>query len=743
VETNAFSRLRANFLKSPVQKWGAILSSVAAAFTYPLLLLLLYLFVDLLVWKGTIPSYTALSAARKQEFAGEWAGHGDADRLAAVKRLGLDDAHAKQVAAAPDQGPVTLADWELRWQAGVYLALRDRVSEEAASAVVPGHQPGPSPVVAAVAGGPAVATTAETPAAVPAQPPRFGVLSLVLRERNRWTGRSVGWLASWNPWTWRPGASGSANETYLAGLFILAFTVALIRGILLNAAAYLAATATLDTVTRLRRAIYFHTYRLGSLAVRAVGSAEAVTIATRQVEAVGDAIYAWLTTTLRYPIKFTLLLVLILALNFWLAVSFLLLAALVWVIGGQIAAYFRREGRIGTRQADAQLALLQESISLLRLVKCFQLERFNQRRVERQLAESARGNWRRLRGDSLSRPLLVAVGLLAGVALLYLAARSVLAGEFTVAGLVVMAVALASLVPPVAGWVRSLVLLRRGRAAAEAIYEFLDRKGDAAEAADAEFLPPLHTRMEFRAVTLKEAGTGRAILENVTFAIPSGSKVAIVGPDPVEKRAVVYLIPRFLDPTTGEIRVEDKNIRWVTHESLRAQVALVMQDDLVFSDTVVNNVGCGDPSYNLPQIIEAAKLAHAHQFIEKLPYGYETMIGEHGQTLRPGERFRIALARALLRDPSILVIEEPTGPIDDDTLALLDDTLERVGHGRTILFLAQRLSTLRGVDRVFLFRDGRLEASGTHRDLRQTNEAYRRLPIVADATGPEPAPAPG
>ena len=115
----------------------------------------------------------------------------------------------------------------------------------------------------------------------------------------------------------------------------------------------------------------------------------------------------------------------------------------------------------------------------------------------------------------------------------------------------------------------------------------------------------------------------------MTFAVPAESRVAVVGPDPAEKRALVYLIPRFLDPNSGEVRIEDKNIRWVTHESLRAQVALVMQDDLTFTDTVANNIGCGDPQYNLPQIIEAAKLAHAHQFIEKLPYGYETLIGAH------------------------------------------------------------------------------------------------------------------
>jgi ATP-binding cassette, subfamily B, bacterial len=220
----------------------------------------------------------------------------------------------------------------------------------------------------------------------------------------------------------------------------------------------------------------------------------------------------------------------------------------------------------------------------------------------------------------------------------------------------------------------------------------------------------------------------------VTFAIPADSKVAIVGSDAVEKRSLVYLIPRFLDPTSGEVRIEDKNIRWVTHESLRAQVALVMQDDLTFTDNVANNIGCGDPQYNLPQIIEAAKLAHAHQFIEKLPYGYETLIGGHGQSLKAGERFRLALARALLRDPSILIIEEPYGPVDDDTLALLDDTMERASHGRMIIFLASRLSTLRNVDRVFLLHGGHLEASGSHRDLWQHNEYYRRLQMVADAT---------
>jgi ABC-type multidrug transport system fused ATPase/permease subunit len=714
VEPNAFTRVRRDFLRAPVQKWGAILSSVGVAITYVLLLVILYLFVDLLVWKGEVPDFTQLSAARKQRFADEWAGWSETDRADAVRRLNLSPPLARTVAEDQKLGsgwdPVV---WESRWRAGVYLILKHRVNDAAADAYLP----------------------AEPRAS--ASPPQLGILSLVVRERDRWGGafgRIVGNAASWNGWTWRWGGTGRANETYLAGLFFLAFAIAAVRGILLNAVAFFAARATLDTVTRIRRAVYFHTFRLGSLAVRSLGTAEAVSIFTRQVETIGEAVYAWVSTTGRHALTFALLLVFILLVNFWLALSFLMLAVLVWLIGGQVAAYFGREARAGSRHADSTLALLRESIGLLRLVKCFQMERFNQNRVERQLAESARANWRKLRGASLSRPLLASVALLAGVALMYLAARAVLNGEFTVAGLVVTAVALASLVPPVAGWFDARARIRRGREAAGAVFEFLDRKGDAAEAPDAEFLPALSTRMEFRSVTLREAGTGRLLLENVSFAIPAGTSIAVVGTDPTEKLALMYLIPRFLDPTSGEIRIEDKNIRWVTHESLRAQVAVVMQDDLTFTDTVANNIRCGDPTVTLPQVIEAAKLAHAHQFIERLPHGYETQIGDAGYSLRPGERFRIALARALLRDPSILIIEEPFGPIDDDTLALLDDTLERVRHGRTVIYLANRLSTLRRVDRVFLLKDGHLEASGSHRDLWQNNDLYRRLQVLADAT---------
>jgi len=711
VYAGALSRIRRDFSRAPVEKWGAIASSIGAAVAYLLLLLSLYLFVDLLVWQGRIPTYSQLTPAKQKQFANAWAERSAEDRHEASSRASLSTEQGRRVADPHPEPPPTPEEWERRWEAGTYLNLRDRVGAQAANAYLP-----------------------EAAADTRLHTPQLGILSLVVRSGDSWPGRVVGWFASWNRWTWQSGPPGNPVGPYLTGLFVLAFGVALARGILVQAMTYLAAAVSLDLVTRLRRSVYLHTYRLGPLAVRAVGPGETVQLFTKEVDAVGSAVHDSLRTCYRSPILVIGLLAIILVLNFWLALSFLLLAALVWVIVGQVAAHYRRDARLGARQARSSLDLLVESLTLLHLVKCYQMERFNQNRVERQLAEWGRASWRSLRGEALATPLLGSILLVTGVALLFLAARAILAGEFSVAGLAVMVLALVSLAPPIAAWVDARLKYFRGREAADAIVEYLQRRGEAVEAVDAEYLPSLTGRVEFRNVTLREPGSTRNILENVSFAIPSGSRVAIVGSDPVEKRSLLYLLPRFLDPTSGEIRIEDKNIRWVTHESLRAQIALVLQDDLTFTDTVANNIGCGDPQYNLPQIIEAAKLAHAHQFIEKLPYGYETLIGGQGQTLKPGERFRLALARALLRDPSILAIEEPAAPVDDDTLALLDDTMERASHGRMIIFLASRLSTLRAVDRVFVLQQGHLEASGSHRDLWQNNDYYRRLQLVADAT---------
>jgi len=290
-----------------------------------------------------------------------------------------------------------------------------------------------------------------------------------------------------------------------------------------------------------------------------------------------------------------------------------------------------------------------------------------------------------------------------------------------------MTVALVTLYWPAVAWLEARRNLRRARESAKVLFEFLDRPGSVGQAGDAEFLPALSRSLDFDNVSLKEPGTGKRLLRGVTLSIKAGQKVALVGPDEMEKHALVYLLSRFLDPGHGQIRIDRKNIREVTLDSLRVQVATVLQHNLVFNDTVANNIACGDPTFNLVRIIEAAKIAHAHQFIQKLPKGYDTPIGDLGQPLSIGEKFRIALARAILRDPALLIIEETTVPLDDDTKGIIDDTYARILPGRTVLFLPHRLSTLKSCDKVFFLHEGKIADEGDHRELLQANDLYRHL----------------
>ncbi|MDR3637517.1 MAG: ABC transporter ATP-binding protein, partial [Isosphaeraceae bacterium] len=236
-------------------------------------------------------------------------------------------------------------------------------------------------------------------------------------------------------------------------------------------------------------------------------------------------------------------------------------------------------------------------------------------------------------------------------------------------------------------------------------------------------------RITFENVTL-ESRSGRTLLEGVSVEIRAGSRTAIMSLDEDAKHALVCLIPRLIDPKVGRVRIDGRDLRDVTLESIRAQVATILQNDLVFTDSVLMNIGLGDPSYALPRIIEAAKLAHAHNFIQDLPHGYDTVIGPLGHYLKPDEQYRVALARAYLHDPSIVIIEEPNVSLDDDTKHLIDDTVSRLSRNRTLIVLPHRLSTIRSCDQVVVLHNGRVETVGQPRRLQSDSKLFRHLQYV-------------
>jgi ATP-binding cassette subfamily B protein len=772
----AFARARSFLNYHPVAKWSSLAAAVGTSILFVVLLMLLGLFADLVVNRGQIPALHNISETEQQRFKEDWTdalsqfpaenaatkpgGSKAADewrtRLrnagvtvekddaqlkrawqlrAALIDLGFEPAEADEWTVIAARNPTKLTEseralrWELVWRVYLYRFLQDHAGDGAAT-----HFKNQFVSDARSLG---------LPAALNRDAPNMGILSLVFRTQHRLDNWVFGLLARVVPALYDSGAT-----VYLTIILILAVVVAVIRAVLNFVEQYAAAQAVIGATTRLRRAMYHHTYRLGTLAFRALGPSEAVSISTRHLEAVHDGLFAWLTIWVREPIKFALLLVFALCVNLWLAVAFLMFAVLVWIGGGQIAAWFRRQGRLAQHHAVEQLALIQESITLMRLVKVYLMELFNQARIERQLANYAAALSRRYLGEAIYRPLLVFLGLLAALVLLFVTGLVIVDGTYdvTAASAVTLTVGLVSLYWPLTRWLENRRLMRRARESSAVVFNFLDRSSSVGQAVEAEFLPPMTRQLEFDNVTLLEPGSTRKLLDGISLTVQAGQRVAVVGPDDMQKLALVYLIPRFFDPTTGEIRIDRKNLRWVTFDSLRAGIAIVLQHNLVFNDTVANNIGCGDPSFQLAKIMEAAKVAHAHKFIQNLPQGYETQIGEMGHPLTLSERFRIAVARAVLRDPALLIIEEPLIPLDEDSKSLLDDTYARVLPGRTAIFLPHRLSTIRNCDKVFFLYEGRIEAAGEHKELLTSNELYRHLQYMefnefAGLTNLQPATA--
>jgi ATP-binding cassette subfamily B protein len=702
-QTSAFAKA-ANYLNyNAAAKWAALVAGAASAVVYLLLLVVLLLFTDLLVTHGRLPNFHALNATQQDLFKAKWRTMDEPMRREWLLRVADPDVADRLKSI--DIDAASRPDLDLLWRANLAEMLQryDIGTEEQRQDMLRRDD---------------------------YDEIDRGFLSLVARYNasGDWLPGPVAAVARWNPWMWNAWANpDSLVKPYLVGLLITAFLLTLIGTGLNLLMREMAARATTEAATRLRRGVYHHTFRLGTLAFRALGPSEAVTVFTRHVEAVHDALYLWLTVYFREPIKFALLLIFSFLVKWELAAAFLIFAFLVWIIGGQISSYFRRTGKLATNRAGERLAVMRESLMIMRLVKCYLMEQFNQARVERQLAQYARIQLVRLRGEALSQPILVFLGILCALNLLFVAGIIVLNGYMGVARMVALAAALLSLYRPLRYWLDARRILRRGEDSALQVFRFLDRKSDVGQVVGAEFLPPLSKKIEFDNVSLREPGSERMLLEDVSITIPAGQRVGLIGADDLEKHALLYLLVRLLDPSAGEIRIDQHNLRWVTLDSLRVQIATVLQHNLVFHDSVANNIGCGDSAFTLPRIIEAAKMAHAHHFIQGLPQGYETPIGELGHSLAVDQQFRIALARAILRDPALLIIEEPPITLDEDVKNLLDDTFARMLPGRTAIFLPHRISTIRSCDRLFLLHKGRVVASGVHKELLSENPLYRHL----------------
>jgi subfamily B ATP-binding cassette protein MsbA len=386
----------------------------------------------------------------------------------------------------------------------------------------------------------------------------------------------------------------------------------------------------------------------------------------------------------------------------------------------------RRATRTQERMGELN-AQLQESLSGVRVVQAFQAEGFEQRRFATANEGFFRSFVRMRRIAALARPVSE-LGLVAvAVTMLYLGAREIfLHQSLAPHTFILFVMALLATVSPIRSLADVNANLQQGIAAAERVFGVLDTPPSIAERPGAHALSGFSDRVRFEDVRFAYDGE-TPVLDGLAFEIRRGEVVALVGSSGAGKSTAMDLLPRFHDPSGGRVTIDGHDLRDLTIDSLRGQLGIVTQETFLFHDTVRNNIAYGREDIPAAQVQAAAEAAHAHEFIARLPHGYETVIGERGVTLSGGERQRLAIARALLKNPPILLLDEATSALDTESERLVQAALEHLMRDRTVLVIAHRLSTVQHADRIVVLERGRVLATGDHRALMEQDGLYRRL----------------
>ncbi len=476
----------------------------------------------------------------------------------------------------------------------------------------------------------------------------------------------------------------------------------------------------------LRRTLYNHIQRLSLSEHDKAQTGDLITRVTSDISAIQDFINSALLGMLVNSLTLVGMIGVMLYINWRFTLIALSIAPALFVVVYTFTRRIKQASRAVRKKESELVSVVQEVLTSVRVVKAFAREDFEVSRFESQSLENVETA---LRARSIKAKLSPIVEVLIAIGtclVLGYGARLALRGELSAGILIVFLLYLGRMYKPMRELSKMSDAVSKAMVGFERIQEVLQVEARVRDLPRARRAPRFKGKIEFEHVTFAY-DEKTPVLNDITFKIEAGKVAAIVGPSGAGKSTIISLIPRFYDPQSGRIKIGGVDIREYKLKSLREQISFVLQDTLLFHASIWDNIAYGKPDAEPQKVVRAAKLANAHEFIEKMPEGYATMVGERGMTLSGGQRQRIAIARAIIRDTPILVLDEPTSGLDSSSEQAVIEALDRLMEGRTSIVVAHHLSSIRHADVIFVIKDSELVEQGSHEELLAAGGVYSDL----------------
>jgi len=487
----------------------------------------------------------------------------------------------------------------------------------------------------------------------------------------------------------------------------------------------IASKVRLDVVRNLRSAIFRNITRMQISFFNEHRKGDLLSRFTNDVAEVESAVMNSLKAVLKEPITIIVYFGLLFYISTKLTLFTLIVVPVIGGVLGEIVRRLKKQARQSQESLGRVVNILDETFGGMRVVKAFNARKYVISKMEEENTYNNKVNMSMAYKNELASPVSEFLGVCIVSVVLFFGGQSVMSGELEAATFFSFLALFASIIQPVKAFAQGLTQLQKGIASARRIFEVTDMQPAIEDKAGAIPLHEFKESVEYRNVSF--AYDQKLVLKDINLVIPKGKTIALVGPSGGGKSTLADLVPRFYDVTGGEVLIDGRPIKDYEIESVRKQMGVVTQESILFNDTIYNNIAFGMNNATKESVIEAAKIANAHNFIIQTEKGYDTVIGERGSKLSGGQRQRLSIARAVLKNPPILIMDEATSALDSESEKLVQEALFNLMKNRTSLVIAHRLSTIQHADEIIVVQEGKIVERGTHSQLMGRDGLYRKL----------------